>query len=49
MDKNCDNCLNEANCARLAGARKTDIHNDDTQYRILVSMYGCHAWRKKDE
>ena len=43
---NCDTCANEKDCLRLATSRLMD--NDDTYYRVLVSMYGCHVYKEKE-
>lgn len=46
---NCDTCANEKDCLRLATSRSIGNNNDDTYYRNLVSMYGCHAYKEKGE
>lgn len=44
---NCNTCEHEKDCPRLATSRSID--NNDIFYRVLVSMYGCHAYKEKEE
>lgn len=43
----CIKCTYEENCPRLKQSKK--LSNDDTTHRLLVTFFGCHAFKEKEK
>lgn len=42
----CIKCVYENNCPRLK--QQKQLSGDDTTHRLLVSFFGCHAFKIKE-
>lgn len=43
----CAKCTYEKSCPRLKQSEK--LSGDDTTHRLLVTFFGCHAFREQED
>lgn len=44
----CTKCVYESTCPRLSQSRQLG-NGDDTTHRLLVTFFGCHAFKEQEE